>query len=85
MLCFLMFSCTYFITSHVFIIMLYLVVPVLSASMSFLLCYVSFHHASVPVQSNVCLFVQCIYYVFVTINAIFAPKCALKVGSGLES
>jgi hypothetical protein len=52
MLCFLMFSCTYFITSHVFVIMLYLVVPILSASMSFLLCYIFFHHASVPVQST---------------------------------
>jgi hypothetical protein len=61
MLCFLKFSCTYFITSHVFVIMLYLVVPILSASMSFLLCYVSFHHASVLVQSTVCLSVQCIY------------------------
>jgi hypothetical protein len=36
-----MFGCTYFITSRVFVVMLYLVVPTLSASVSFLLCYVS--------------------------------------------
>jgi hypothetical protein len=65
--------------------MLYLVVPILSASMSFLLCYVSFYHASVPMQSTVSLSVQCIYYVFVIINAMFAPVRALKVGSALES